>query len=83
MLSLRHARGASKAPTFSAARSWAIALVLLLPFGPWPEDKGTALAVALLVAMVVSERTRERRQTRGQTNRSVCQVPSSASDRLG
>ena len=39
---------------YTAGRSWAFALVALVPFGPWFEDKGTSLALALLVCATAS-----------------------------
>ncbi|WP_143670795.1 hypothetical protein [Streptomyces sp. OV198] len=41
-------------PIHAAGRAWTVALVALLPFGAWVEDKGTALAMTLLVATSVS-----------------------------
>ncbi|GAA2874048.1 hypothetical protein GCM10010472_34190 [Pseudonocardia halophobica] len=42
-------------PTYTAARGWMCVLVALIPFGPWLEDKGFAIALAILFAGVVSE----------------------------
>jgi hypothetical protein len=38
----------------TAARGWWFALVALIPFGSWLEDKGFALAVTVIVAAVAS-----------------------------
>lgn len=36
---------------FTMARSWAVAVVAITPFGPWLEDKGTGVALMMIVAM--------------------------------
>jgi hypothetical protein len=38
----------------TAGRGWAAALVVLVPFGPWIEDKGFALALTLYLAVLVA-----------------------------
>jgi hypothetical protein len=42
-------------PAYTAARGWMCVLLALIPFGPWLEDKGFAIALAVLFASVVSE----------------------------
>lgn len=36
---------------FTMARSWTFAMIALLPFGPWLEDKGSSLAIMVIVLM--------------------------------
>lgn len=45
----------------TVARGWLVVLVALTPFGPWPEDKGTALGLALLLALIASDARRSTR----------------------
>lgn len=39
----------------TAARGWAVVVMLMTPFGSWPEDKGTALALMLCLAVVAAD----------------------------
>lgn len=39
----------------TAARGWAFVMAGLTPFGPWLEDKGTALALMLALAFVTAD----------------------------
>jgi hypothetical protein len=55
-------------PIHAASRGWGWSLVALLPFGPWMEDKGTALAFLLLVAATAAV---AREQRRGSSPRSA------------
>jgi hypothetical protein len=55
-LSIRRTRRMSgPLPVHTAARAWALVLLVTTPFGPWFDDKGLALAVTLMVAAVVAQ----------------------------
>jgi hypothetical protein len=42
-------------PSYTAARGWFVVLLALIPFGPWLEDKGFAVALSIMFAALVSE----------------------------
>lgn len=50
---IRRVHGPS--PGYTAACGWAVVLILLIPFGPWLEDKGFALAIAMMLASVIAD----------------------------
>lgn len=59
---------AGSLPIHTVARGWGLILLVLTPFGPWIEDKGTALALALLIAAIAAESKRMVRLNRSAEN---------------
>jgi hypothetical protein len=48
-------RSCGPSPAISAACGWAAVLTILIPLGPWIEDKGFALALTVLFGLVIAD----------------------------
>jgi O-antigen ligase len=48
-------RSYGPSPAITAARGWSVVLIVLVPLGPWIEDKGFALALAILFGLVLAD----------------------------
>jgi len=65
-------------PAYTACSGWLVVLVVLIPFGPWLEDKGFPIALAMVFAAVLSEahgQNTASNPTRGVLDRSFKGVP--------
>ncbi|WP_445190277.1 O-antigen ligase family protein [Pseudonocardia sp. Cha107L01] len=52
-------RSCGPSPGITSACGWTAVLITLIPFGPWIEDKGFAVALTILFGIIIADSRRE------------------------